>query len=247
MSKYVDMIGWDDAPHLCPPNISPEELDELEADMQPHQRDARRKGKPSLGAGAIYPIAEELLFIDPIPIPDHWERAWSIDPGWRTTAALVGAYDPDAERYYLTEEYYGHEDLPVVHSHGIKAMLPWASLEGAIDPSGDNVGNQKDGAKMKAEYEDLGLRLVKANNAVHAGLRHVLILKQTGRLKVFNTLTYYRTEHRLYRRDEKGKIAVDEPKKDHLMDCERYLLNTSGLFRPKPIERASRPRRHGEW
>lgn len=238
------MIGWEDAPHLQPPNISTEELDELEKRMEPHQREARRKGRPSLGSGAIYPVDEDTLFIDPFPIPDHWLFGWALDPGWNTTAALLGAYDPDAERYYLTQEYYGHRDQPVVHAAGIKAMLPWASLEGAIDPSADN-SNQKDGSKAKADYEDeFAVDLVMANNAVHAGLRHTLILKQTGRLKVFKTLVCYKKEHRLYRRDDKGKIVK---KLDHLMDCERYLLNTSDLFRPRPIPRATRRRRQGEW
>ena len=90
---------------------------------------------------------------------------------------------------------------------------------------------------------DLGLELGKANNAVHAGLRRCLVLMQGGQLKVFDTLVYFKTELRLYRRDEKGKIVKSN---DHLMDCMRYLLNTDGAFHARPIDRA---RRHGggEW
>ena len=61
MSKYCDMIGWEDAPHLQPPHITKEELDDLERDMLPHQKAARRQGRPSLGAGAIYPVEEDKL------------------------------------------------------------------------------------------------------------------------------------------------------------------------------------------
>ena len=123
-------------------------------------------------------------------------------------------------------------------------MLPWPELIGCIDPSGDNVGNQKDGAKMKEEYEDQGLILQKANNAVHAGLRHCLILMQTGMLKVFNTLVYFRKEFGLYRRDIKGKIVKQH---DHLLDDMRYLLNTDGAFQPRPIPRNRRSIGSGEW
>ena len=42
MPKYIDMIGWDDVPHLKPPNIPQEELDELEGSLLPHQRQARQ-------------------------------------------------------------------------------------------------------------------------------------------------------------------------------------------------------------
>jgi hypothetical protein len=237
------MIGWEDAPHLQPPHITKEELDDLERDMLPHQKAARRQGRPSLGAGAIYPVEEDKLLVEPFRIPDFWPRGWALDPGWNVTAALVGAHDPDADVYYLTAEYYGQRDRPVIHSHAIKAMLPWASLEGCIDPAGDNVGNLSDGSKMREEYEDLGLQLTKANNAVHSGLRHCLVLMETGRLKVFRTLTYWLRELRLYRRNEKGKIIKAN---DHLMDDMRYLLNTSGAFVERPIPSTRRGSR-GEW
>lgn len=243
MSKYIDLIGHDDVPHLNPPIISVEEREALFADMLPHEKIARQTGRPSLGSGAIYPVAEEQLLVDGFEIPDWWEYGWAIDPGWNVTAALLGARNPDTDQFYLVAEFYGQQDQPVVHSHGIKAMLPWPKLVGCIDPAGDNVGSQKDGSKMKQEYEDLGLELQKANNAVHAGLRRVLVLMQTGKLKIFNTLVYTLKELRLYRRDEKGKIVKQN---DHLMDCMRYLLNTDQAFQTRPIQR-SRISTGGEW
>jgi hypothetical protein len=245
VSKYVTMIGQDDAPHLNPPVISAEEREELFADMEEHEREARETGKPSLGAGAIYPIPEKILFIDPVPIPDWWEFGYALDPGWNVTAAILGARNPDTGQHYLVAEYYGQRDKPIIHAAGIKAMLPWPELEGCIDPAGDNVGSQKDGSKMKQEYEDQGLLLMKANNAVHAGLRHCLVEMQQGTLKVFNTLVYFKKEIRLYRRNEKGKIVKEN---DHALDCMRYLMNTDGAFQPRPIPRNRAGRGSGgEW
>lgn len=244
MSKFIDMIGHNDAPHLNPPLITREEREELFVGMLPHERIARETGRPSLGAGAIYPIAEAELFIPPFEIPEWWEQAYALDPGWNYTAALLAARNPDTDQFYLTAEYYGQRNEPVIHAAGIKAMLPWKQLVGAIDPAGDNVGSQKDGTKLKAEYEDLGLLLMNANNAVHAGLRHVLVLMQTGRLKVFTTLVYFQKELRLYRRDDKGKIVKQN---DHLMDTMRYVLNTSGAFQSRPITTRSSRRAGGEW
>lgn len=244
MSKYVTMIGQDDAPHLNPPSITVEEREELFAGMTEGERQARETGRPALGAGAIYPIREDILFIDPIPIPDWWEFAYALDPGWNVTAGLVCARNPDTDQHYLVAEYYGIRDQPVVHALGIKTILPWPELIGCIDPSGDNVGNQKDGTKMKEEYEDQGLILQKANNAVHSGLRHCLILMQTGLLKVFNTLPYFKKEFRLYRRDVKGKIVKQN---DHLLDDMRYLLNTDGAFQTRPIDQPGRRAGGGEW
>jgi hypothetical protein len=44
---------WDEVPHL-----SQEAKDGLWRSIPPFQRDARSKGVPSLGAGAIYPVPE---------------------------------------------------------------------------------------------------------------------------------------------------------------------------------------------
>lgn len=236
------MIGHKDAPHLNPPNLSEEAREELFADMLPHERQARETGRPSLGAGAIYPVPEDQLFVDPFPIPEHWLYGYAMDPGWKVTAALLGVEDPDTGRRYMVGEYYGQRDQPIIHTHGIKAMLPWPKLIGCIDPAAEGA-NQKDGTKLKDEYEDLGLELMLATNAVAAGLRHNLTLMQGGELKVFNTLPYFTKEFRLYRRDAKGKIVKQN---DHLMDCFRYLNNTPGAFQPRPIPR-NRKYRGGEW
>ncbi len=240
MTKYLDMIGWDDVPHLQPPHITKEELDELEGSILPHQRQARRTGRPALGSGAIYPIDEDTLLIDPIPLAKHWPRAYALDVGWRRTAALWGAWDQDSNIFYLTHEYYRAEQEPIVHAHAIRSVGAW--MTGAIDPAAE-ASNQKDGSKLKLEYEDLGLKLVNANNAVNAGLLHVLTLMQAGQLKVFRTLTSWTTELRLYRRDEKGKIVKVN---DHLMDDMRYLLMTQGIW-GLPISASRGHVAQGEW
>ncbi len=184
----------------------------------------------------------ERLFIEPIKIPEYWARGWAMDVGWNRTAGLVGAWDEDADHYYLTHEYYVGEAKPIEHAHGLRAMLPWRDLDGCIDPAAEH-SNLKDGTKLKDDYEDLGLFLILANNAVADGIHTVLTLMQGGQLSIFSTLTNLRTEKRLYRRNEKGKIVKEN---DHLMDCMRYLLNTPGAFRTRPIQRAQR-QTHGEW
>jgi hypothetical protein len=243
MSKFVTFIGWGDVPHLKPPIVSEEELDALTQDMLPHERKARMTGKPALGSGAIYPVDEDNLIIEPIPIPDHWERAFAMDVGWKKTAALVGARDPDANCFYLTHEYYQGKQEPIIHSAGIKSMLPWPDCFGALDPAAAG-SNQKDGTKLKDAYIDQGLNLVKANNSVESGIHNVLIAMQEGRLKIFNTLTYLLTELRVYRRDENGKIVKE---RDHLMDCLRYLLNTSGIFFTQVFQDSLEEGGYGEW
>lgn len=242
MSRYVDLIGQDDAPHLNPPFISAEERDALTEDALPHQKEARRTGMPSLGAGAIYPVNISDLLVPAFPIPEHWARGWAMDVGWNRTAAIFGVKDEDTGQIFLTNEYYVGEAQPIVHTHGIKSLLSWPDLVGCIDPAAE-IGGQRDGTKLRYEYEDLGLELRKADNAVSAGIMHVLTLMQSGLLKVFDHLTNWKTEFRLYRRDEKGKIVKEN---DHLMDSMRYLLFTPGAFVTRQIQLAHRSRQ-GEW
>lgn len=222
--------------------LPPEELDEFEKGLLPHQRQARRTGRPSLGSGAIYPVEEDSFVIDPIPIPDWWGRAYGLDVGWRVTAAVFVAHDPELDSYYVTGEYYAKERAPAIHAHGIRAMQPF-TLRGAIDPAAEQR-NQKDGTRLIQEYRDLGLDLAKADHAVEAGLHRVLVLLQSGQLKVFNTCTQWIREFRLYRRDEKGRIVKEN---DHLMDATRYALKTQGLFRRRPSGGRSVTVRQGEW
>ena len=241
VSKYVDMIGWDDCPHIT--MLPQQERDDMAADLQPHQREARQKGIPSLGAGAVYPVPEDSLYCDSFEIPDFWPRAYALDVGWNKTACLWGALDPEPEKpvFYLYDEYYHGENQPLFHAESIKARGEW--ITGAIDYAG---GNQFDGTKTREEYLKHGLNVINANKkGKEAGLFHVLSLMQTSRVKVFRgRLPNFISELRLYRRNEKGKIVKEN---DHLMDCLRYLLYTPGIFKTKPVSREYGSRGTGEW
>lgn len=219
MSKWCIGITWDDAPHL-----SQEDKDELWASIPPHQRDARAKGIPALGSGVIYPVAEDLYTVDPFKIPDHWPRAYALDVGWNRTAAVWGAWNRDNDTVYLYDEYYVSEAPPQVHADAIKGRGEW--IPGVIDPAARGR-SQMDGRRFIEEYAALGLDLHPANNEVEAGIFAVYRRLISGRLKVFTTLSNWRSEVRLYRRDEKGKVVKE---RDHLMDAARYLI-MSGMGR----------------
>src|ERR1700676_3248186 len=98
--RFICMATWDDAPHL-----SKEAKDELWKSLPPFQRDARSKGIPQLGAGAIYPVPESDLLVSPFAIPAHWPRGYGMDVGWNNTAAVWGAIDREHDILYLDSEY----------------------------------------------------------------------------------------------------------------------------------------------
>ena len=215
--RFIVRADWDDAPHL-----NEKEKAELLSTIPPHLRKARSQGIPHLGSGAIYPIPEEEIAVDPFEIPEWWPRVYALDVGWNRTAALWAAWDRESDVVYLYSEYYQGQAEPPIHAHGIKTRGEW--IPGVIDPAARGRG-QKDGSRLFEDYLGLGLRLNLSENALEGGIYQVWTRLSTGKLKVFRTLQNWFTEYRLYRRDEKGKVVTEG---DHLMDDTRYIL-LSGL------------------
>lgn len=214
-SRFVIMATWDDVPHLD------ERVKEmLFASYMPFQRDARTKGIPALGSGAIYPVPESDIVVPDFVLPDHFPRAYGMDVGWNRTAAIWGAIDQSTQTTYLYSQHYRGEAEPVVHAESIKRRGDW--IPGAIDPA-SRGRTQTDGMQLLEMYREHGLLLELADNAVEAGIYDVWSLLSAGRLKVFASCQDWINEYRIYRRDDKGRVVK---KNDHLMDASRYLVRT---------------------
>ena len=226
-SKYLVNASWKDVPH-----IDEKTQAELLAATPPYLRDARSKGEPSLGAGAIYPVELSEVLVDPFQIPPFWPRCYALDVGWNRTAALWGALDRQTDCWYMFTEHYRGMAEPSIHATAIRARGEW--IPGLIDPAARGR-SQEDGKQLIVTYRDLGLELTESANALEAGIYDVWMRLSTGRLKVFKTLMNWQAEYRLYRRGEKGNIIEEF---DHLMACMRYLiLSGRGIAVPQPVNK----------
>lgn len=234
-APHITQCGWDDVPHL-----SQADKDEMFAKLAPHQRDARTKGIPSLGSGAIYPVPESEIVVPDFALPDHYRRAYGLDVGWNRTAAVWGAHDLDTDVAYLYAEHYRGQAEPSIHADAIKARGDW--IYGAIDPA-SRGRSQKDGEQLMQTYTDLGLSIYPAINAVESGIYDTWQRLSTGRLKVFKSLQNWLSEYRQYRRDEKGRIVKQN---DHLMDATRYYVK-SGMDLGRVMPRPSKARARASW
>lgn len=217
-SGAVIQQAWTDVPHL-----SEKVKKLLLSKWPPNQHDARTKGIPVLGSGAIYGVPETEFVIKPFEIPKYWRRIYGLDTGSQNTAACWLAIDPDTDIYYIYSNYKKgidkrdvEDDPPFIHAQAIKARGDW--IPGAIDYAGTD---QSDGQRIKDIYIKHGLLVENADKRVEAGLYEVLERLTLGRLKVFNTCEALLEEYRVYHRNEKGAIVKTN---DHLMDAMRYAV-----------------------
>jgi phage terminase large subunit-like protein len=226
VSKFFVQATWGDVPHLDAAAKAA-----LLASIPPYQREARSKGVPQLGAGAIYPLPESDIVVSDFLLPDYFPRAYGLDVGWKKTACVWGARNNETGVIYLYSEHYQGQQQASLHADAIKARGKW--IEGVIDPAAQGR-TQTDGQQLIQLYRDCGLELSPAVNAVEAGLYQVWQLMSAGKLKVFASLGNWLQEFRLYQRDSEGHVVKQN---DHLMDATRYLI-VSGRehmkTKPKP-------------
>lgn len=215
--RAVVMATWDDVPHL-----TEQQKKELYESIPEYQRDARTKGIPQLGVGAIYPVPESEIVCQPFEIPDHWPRAYGMDVGWKKTAAVWGAIDRESNTVYIYSEHYQGNAEPSIHANSIQRRGEY--MIGAIDPA-SRGRSQVDGSQLLNLYREIGLNLTEADNSVEAGIYAVWQRLSGGRLKIFSTCQNLLSEYRIYRRDKNGHPVKSD---DHALDALRYLI-MSGL------------------
>ena len=225
ISEYNDGIRavvnmtWDDVPHL-----DERTKHELLMSYPPYLRDARTKGVPMLGAGAVFPVPEENILVDDFEIPIYWPRAFGMDVGWNWNACVWGARNPDTDVLYIYSELKLSHVEPETFSAAVKGRGKW--MIGAIDPASQG-SNQFDGRKLIQKYRELDLQLIEADNAVEAGIHEMLTDMYTGKMKVFRSCTELMKEFRVYQRIAEGpKLGKIKKENDHGIDAWRYLRQT---------------------
>jgi phage terminase large subunit-like protein len=207
--------SWDDAEHFKDPAVRAEKL----ARISEHEREMRSKGIPMMGSGLVFPVKEEEIAIDPMPIPDHWPRICGIDFGYdHPFAAAWIAWDRDADTVYLYDCYRESKQTPPIHAAAIRSRGEWIPIVWPHDGLQHDKGS---GVPLADQYRQLGLNLTKekfsnppspgqeegeGGQGVEAGIMEMLTRMQTGRFKVFKTCREWLEEARIYHRKD-GKLV----------------------------------------
>lgn len=224
-------------------HYSPADRDRIIASYPEHEKKARAMGIPVLGSGAIYPVADEVLMVEPFAIPKYYRRICGMDFGYdHPTAAGWMAHDADSDVVYLYDAYRVSKETPVVHSAAIKARGAWIPVAWPHD----GLAHDKGGGKPLAnQYRELGVNMLedKATHevanldeegsggyGVEAGIINLLDRMQTGRFKVFRHLNDFFEEKNLYHRKE-GVIVKED---DDLLDAVRTGLMMLRFAKPFP-------------
>lgn len=230
-SRAFVFCGWDEVPHL-----SASEKAQKIANTLPHERDARTKGVPSIGAGKVYQVPESDFVIEPLAtVPAHWPRLFGADFGFsNSTSVVFCAHDRDADCIYIYAEYKRTQAEPDVHMGAIKAMGgTW------IPGVGDYAGANLEGERTLELYKRIGLPMFKADKSQkNEGILEVMTRLSQGRLKVFSTCQKWLQEFRLYSRDERGRVVKPDGG-DDLMDATRYAVRDIRRAITKPIKKTS--------
>lgn len=224
-NSVIIKMGINDALHY-----TPEQRIAILARYPEHERDARAYGNPIMGSGKVFPLPWEFIAETPIQLPAYWRRLCAVDFGWdHPTAAVWLAYDPDTDTIHITDTYAVREQTPILHAAAIKARGVWIPVAWPFDGLAHEPGSGKTLADL---YRQQGVNML-PTHATHpplpgkkegtsgysteAGILDMIDRMQTGRLKVFSTLSNFKDEYDVYHRKD-GLIVK---KGDDIMSAAR--------------------------
>jgi len=219
IDRHLVLMEIEDAGH-----ISPEQRQRILTSYKPHERDARTRGIPMLGSGAIITVPETAWIIEAFAVPRIWPGIIGIDIGFEHPAggALL-RHDRDTDTVYVTHSLAAREMTIKQHADLVRPFgdypVAWPHDAASHDRSS--------GEQLAALYQRNGLDTL-LEHATHehggygieASIGDVIERMETGRLKIFSHLQSLRQELRMCHRD-KGAVVK---RNDDEIAAMRYAL-----------------------
>lgn len=234
LDKVVVSMTIADAKHI------PEaDRERIIAAYPAHEREARAKGIPVLGSGAVFPVAESQITAKPFRIPEHWSWIWGIDFGVsHPFAAVLCAWDRDTDTVYVVHTIRLKSQTTAQHAASMKPAL---NDKGGLVPVAwpQDVTQRRefegDLKPLYVIYRKLGLNMhsqhaqfLDGSNSTEIGVLQMKERMDTGRLKVFETCGDWFEEFRMYHRKE-GLIVKED---DDLMSATRQAIMMLRIAKP---------------
>jgi len=227
-------------------HINLETITYAEKDNPPYLMKMRMKGIPVMGSGLVFSYPEEKYKINPIELPDHWERGDALDFGGLSstahpTAFVRLAYDRENDVIYIYDGFrVVGKEIPDIAT--MIRMKPHASTVPTFWPhDGNKVTGQ--GGTTKEQYAAAGVNMFDTHFTnppeeykeegtggiqILPGITEMSTRMNDGRLKVFSTVLDFFEEVRNYHMKD-GKI-VD--RNDDFMAASRVGVQSVRHFEP---------------
>ena len=171
-SFYVESTTYDNKANL------PEDyIRHMEESYSPEMVKRYLFGSWDIFEGQVFTEFDKRVHvIDPIEIPDGWDRLISIDHGLvNPTAVIWGAIDHDGNMFIYDEHYEAGKPVSY-HAKKIKEKSRGQEISlTVIDPSTQAKTREKDGFPFSViqEYNDYGIYPVPGNNDVSASINRI--------------------------------------------------------------------------
>lgn len=230
----VTSMTIEDAKH-----IPPERRAEIISNYPSHEREARARGIPVLGSGAVFQVAESAITCNAFVIPDHWSWIWGMDFGVdHPFAGVLIAWNRDTDCMYVVHTIRIKDATPLQHAHAMKQAL---NKKGGLVPVAwpHDVHQRKEFegnlVPLREIYKKHGLNMhsthaqfVDGSNSTEIGVLNMQDRMVTGRLKVFSHNTDWFEEFRMYHRKD-GMIVKND---DDLMSATRMAVMMQRIAKP---------------
>lgn len=202
--RAVVSMTIEDAQH-----IKAEDRAKIIAGYARHEREARAKGIPLLGSGAIFTEPEENVTETGMrDVPIYFAKLWAIDFGIgedHAFAAVLLLWDKDKDIVHVHHTVRMVGALPIQHAAAMKAV----AADVPVAWPQDGTAREKSGAVVSGLYKKEGLRMLpehatfaKGGYSTEAAIREMEQREATGRLKIASHLQDYFEERRFYHRKD---------------------------------------------
>lgn len=243
-SYALIQAGWEDAEH-----ITQERIDELLAEMMPHEREMRSKGEPLAGSSMIFQFSDDDITCDPFQIPDWWPQILGVDFGGdHPFACIKWAFDTENRKEYLADctkirrATIPEESSIIKKMGGDRLPVAW--------PHDGNKQDKQSGKTIAQLYREEGVNMLPlcfsnppelgkpegtGGQGIYAGLKAMSNGMAEGRLKIFSHLGDWLKEKQSYHMKDGKVVDIN----DDAISASRYGY-MSGIY-PDGRARFSQP------
>lgn len=229
LDREVTNMTIDDALH-----IKPEERQRIIDGYLPHEREARVRGVPLLGSGAIFTVPESSVTEPAIQnIPSYWRKIWGIDFGiGHPFAAALLLWDTDNDVIHVHHVIKIADALPINHASAMKQI----GIEVPVSWPQDGTAREKgSGDALQLLYVKEGLRMLpehatwsEGGNSTEAGVEEMRQREKNGKLKIAAHLSEYFDERRYYHRKDGLIVKI----KDDVLSATRVGVMMKRFAKP---------------